>query len=482
MMINKKKVISDSIFISAGDLILRLKSIIFIPIIISSVGIAKYGEFIQILINISLIVPFCNLELGMGFYRYTSKYDESEVEKLSKDYWTIFTTVFLLSLFGGLVIYLVSPLISKYILEGSSLKSLKLSSLLVINAGLKYVDIKYIQCRKKFKLFSVYNIFYELMPYLGFIAGILIKLEIFFGLLLYLIIQSILIIFLKVYVIRSLNFSIPSIRILKKFFIYSWPLIFSDFTGSLLSKVDRYFIGYFLGAAAIGVYNIVYSVCSLLFVFAVPFNKYFGIYLPQVWDEGKQDKVRVQLKEGIVYYLVISIGSLTGIVFLLKPGVNLILSNRIPTIANFEWLVLVTGLGILGWGIAAFFYHLIFYMEKNYLILIFQSIAVVLNMGLNYFLVKEYGIIGAGIATFASYLTVLIMCNYYLRMNFDFNFIAKILKIVLAALIIGFWLYFYSVKNLIDLGISITVGLAIYLFSIFMLRVIRFKGIKSIFA
>jgi len=203
MKTSKKKVISDSIFLSLGDIILRSKGIIFIPIILSTVGIANYGAFIQILINISMIIPFCTLELGMGFYRYSSKYEETEIEKQSRDYWTVFTAVFILSLFGGVLIYLLSPIISKNILAGSSLNSLRLSSLFVVNAGLNYVNSKYIQSRKKFKLYSVYNLFYQFLPYLGFVVGILVRSEIFFGLLLYLIIQSALMLSLNIYIIRT---------------------------------------------------------------------------------------------------------------------------------------------------------------------------------------------------------------------------------------------------------------------------------------
>lgn len=481
MKISKKKVISDSLFLTAGDFLLKLKGVIFIPIIISSVGMDNYGAFVQILVNVGMIVPFCTLALGMGFYRYTSKYDETEVEKLSRDYWTVSTTVFILSLFGALVAYLSSPIISKYILAGSSLNSLRLSSLLVVNAGLNYVEILYIEGRKKFKLASIYHVFYGLMPYLGFIAGIMLKRTIFFGLLLYLIIQSVLILSLKVYVIKGLNFSRPSIKILRKFIKYSWALLFSWLTGGVLSKVDRYFIGYFLGSAAIGIYNIVYSVCSLIDSFTVPFRKYFGTYLPKVWDKGEQDRVREQLKEGLVYYLIITVGSLTGIAFLLEPAMKLLLNKDLSRIASFEWLILVTGLGILGLGTARFFYQLIKYREQNHLQLAFQSISVVLNIGLNYFLVEEYGIIGAGIATFVSYLAIVIMCNFYVDMNLNLSFLTKVLRIGAANLAIMFWLYFRRVNNFFDLGLNIITGLTIYLLSIFLFRVVRFRDIKRVF-
>lgn len=481
MKISKKKVISDSLFLTAGDFLLKLKGVIFIPIIISSVGMDNYGAFVQILVNVGMIVPFCTLALGMGFYRYTSKYDETEVEKLSRDYWTVSTTVFILSIFGALVAYLFSPIISKYILAGSSLNSLRLSSLLVVNRGLYYIDILYIEGRKKFKLSSIYLTFQDLAPYLGFIAGIMLKHEIFFGLLLYLIIQTALILSLKVYVIKALKFSNPSIKILRKFIKYSWALMLSSFTGGLLSKVDKYFIGYFLGPASIGIYNIVCSVCGLLDNFSVPFRKYFGTYLSKAWDEGKQNNVQEQLNEGLLYYLIISIGALAGITFLLRPAVKLLINKDFSSIENFEWLVLLTGLGILGLGTARFFYQLIKYKEQNHLQLIFQSISVVLNIGLNYLLVKEYGIIGAGMATFVSYLTVVVMCNYYLNMNLGISFLTKLLRIGIASLAIILWLYFHPVKNSFDLGLNIIAGLFIYFIFIFLFRVIRFQDIKSRF-
>ena len=51
MKTNKKKVISDSIFLISGDLIIKLKGIIFLPIIISYIGMDNYGAYVQIMVN-----------------------------------------------------------------------------------------------------------------------------------------------------------------------------------------------------------------------------------------------------------------------------------------------------------------------------------------------------------------------------------------------------------------------------------------------
>jgi O-antigen/teichoic acid export membrane protein len=168
-----------------------------------------------------------------------------------------------------------------------------------------------------------------------------------------------------------------------------------------------------------------------------------------------------------------------GIIFLLRPVLDLILTKKIPQIENFELLIFVTGLGILGLGVVEFFRRLIELREQNYLQLIFQLIAVVLNIILNYFLVKSYGIIGAGIATFLSYFVVVILCNFYLDMNLDYSFLIKLIRIVVASLPISLWLYFHDSNNIYNLAVNIVIGALIYMLSILMLRIVKLKDIKK---
>jgi len=480
MRTHKKKVLTDSISLSIGYLILKLKGIIFIPIIIATVGLANYGVFVQLLINPRIIIPFITLELGMAFYRYTSKYDKNEIEKLSNDYWTVSIITFLLSIFGALALYFLSPILSRHILDGTALNSLRLSSLLVVAGGLSAVDLKYIQCRKKFKLFSIYEVIYGVFPYIGFVIGIIIKHEIFYGFLLYIIIEIALALGLKIYIVKRLQFVLPSISTLKKFVKYSWALLFSNITGGLLSKVDRYFIGYFLGPASIGMYNIVYSACSFLGIIGRPFRIYFSVYFPKVWDDGKKNKVRERLKEGLIYYFVISMGILVVLVFSLK-SIYIFFKEDLIEIDNFELLVLILGLGIIAFGASRFFYQLIKFKEQNYLQLIFQTIGVIINIMLNFWLVQEFGIIGAGIATFISYIAVMIMCNFYLNMNIDFNFLIKVLKISISAIFIMIFLYLKLDADLFHLILNIIIAALIYLILILILRVIRISDIRQRF-
>lgn len=481
MKINKQKVITDSLFLTGGNLLLKLKAIIFMPFIINSVGLANYGAFIQIIVNATIIIPLSTLSLGMGFHRYTSQLEDREVGAISKDYWSVILASLLFSLIGVGIVLILAPLISEHILQGTSLSSIRLSALLVITGCLFVQNEKFIAARKHFKLSSIYRIFFGLVPYLGFVYGISIKSALFDGLVFYILGETIIVALFTLSIVKRLTWSALSFQRVKKFIQYSWALVFSRISGGLLSKVDRYFIGYFLGPAAIGVYSIVYSFCTLSNIFVGPFKKYFSVYLPVDWDNGRYEKVYEQLREGLLYFLIISFGTLAGMIFLLKPTVNLLLHKELPSIANFEWLVLVTGLGILFWGATSFFYQVLKYREQNHLQLAFQFIAVILNMGLNYVLVPKYGIIGAGIATCASYLVILMMCNYFLKMNFGLNFIFKIIGVGAAGSVCMLWFYLRGAASFHELIFNLIVGGAIYMIVIFLSQVVSFKQLKMRF-
>ena len=155
--------------------------------------------------------------------------------------------------------------------------------------------------------------------------------------------------------------------------------------------------------------------------------------------------------------------------------------TKLIEIDNFELLVLILGLGIIAFGASRFFYQLIKFKEQNYLQLIFQTIGVIINIMLNFWLVQEFVIIGAGIATFISYIAVMIMCNFYLNMNIDFNFLIKVLKISISAIFIMIFLYLKLDADLFHLILNIIIAALIYLILILILRVIRISDIRQRF-
>jgi len=477
----KRKVISDSAVLSIVEVLIRLKGIIFLPVIIATIGLDHYGVFVQILVNQFLILSFCTLALGMAFFRYTSQFEDHDVYNLSVDFWTVISISAILSLIGAVVIYVLSPIISEQILDCLCLSSLRLSSALVIIGVFGEQLSRYIQSRRRFKLFGLYNIAYQLGPYLGFCIALLIKPDLFFGLQFYIGVQFVAVISLFIIVLRTIRFCLPSLSRLIKFIRYSWGLMFSWISGGLLSKINRYFIGYFLNPAAIGIYNIIYAVASFLDMYTVPFRKYFDVYLPKEWDSGHITKVKGQLKEGLLYYLIISVGTLVGLTLYLKPTIFFLLQKDVSYIPNFELLVFFIGIGLLCLGISRFYDPIIKFKEVNHLKLGILVVAVIVNAGLNYFFIPLYGLLGAAISTFFAYLIVLSFLGVLFRLNLKPVFFIKVTGMMIATIPIYVLYRLVEVRDILSLVLCITMGITFFLLIILFLRVINIKRLKSFF-
>ena len=479
MKVKRSKLLSDSLFVYVTNLLLRLKGLIFLPVIINAVGVKSYGVFVQLLINPRLIAPFANLGLGLAFSRYSSQHDEENKKALSKEFWTVILTGFTLSLIGAVVLYLISPVLSRQLLDNLALDSLRLSSLLVITHVLHSLLNSFLQARKKFKIYSIHNVLYQLLPYFGFVAFIVWKQSIYQGLICYLAMKGFFVVVLFIYIVIDVGFALPSFRILKRFLSYSWPLTLTTIEGGLLSKVDRYFIGFFLGPAAIGIYNVIYSVVSLIDSFTIPFRKFFANYLPKVWDEGQTERVKNYLKEGLVYFLVVAAGALVGMAIYLRPLLLLLLKKSLQSIPNLELLIVILGLGIIAYGSSRFFFQVIKFSEKNLFRVVLQLIAVAANMAICYFLIPATGILGAGIATFTGYVLISVLCNIRFRLNVTVDFFLTLLKILVACVPMLLPVFIWRIDSVSLLLLSMFLSTAIYLTLIVLLRVVTLKTIRQ---
>lgn len=65
-----KKYAKNVGLVSIASIISRLKGFILLPILTKALGAELYGTWALILVTISLLVPFCTLELGYALVRF----------------------------------------------------------------------------------------------------------------------------------------------------------------------------------------------------------------------------------------------------------------------------------------------------------------------------------------------------------------------------------------------------------------------------
>lgn len=478
---DKAKVVTDSIVIYIGSAIKSLRGLIFIPVIIACVGIDNYGAFIQIIINSQVVAPCCTLALGMCFLRFSSKYNENEIGLLSRDYWTVISTSILTSSLGAFVVYILSPYFSKFLLGGQHTGLIRLSSVLVITNVIWTQNNKYLKARKQFKLFSLFDFLYLLIPYLAFVVTILQMKDFSYGFIVFVIMKSGVILFIFLTIAFKLKLARPSIRVLKTFLKYSWTLPLSEVSGGLLSKVDRYFIGYFLGPAYTGIYQVVYTIVSLMQTISKPFNNYLMTYMPIIWDRGNTNRVVNQVKEILIYYLATVTITLVVLTFYADDLIVYLLKKNVPQVLELELLIFITGLGIISYGASSIMSVIIRCCKKNHVDLKFQSISLVINIILNFTLIPGFGLVGAGLATLISYTLYVVLISCFFGVDIDRVLLFKMLKILLSGLAVS-WLYLnVESGSLLDVFLYIFIGLSMYAMLMFIMQTFTVRELRRRF-
>jgi len=469
-----KKIITDSIYLMSSSFLLKFKGIILVPILIMSVGLGDYGAYIQIMTSVALIAPLCQMGLGQIFYRFTSRYKNEQIVEISSDYWFVMIVVMLLSLSGAGLIFISSDVFSKAILDGFSTKAIQLSSLFVITTNFYSVNNTFIQSRKQFKFYVLFNLVYEVAPYLIFILVMVLHEDLFIGLLSLLCSQLILNTILFAYIKSSIGIKIvkPCFKETLLYLRYSLPLTLSSITGGLLSKADTYFIGYFLGKEAIGIYGLVYTISLFIDQVSVPFLKYFQTYSPKEWDDGYEDRVILKLKTGLVLYFAFAVGLLSGLVCFAQPLVFFIFKKDISQFGDLQLLILIIGLGIIAFGISRIYYQLFNYQKKTHRQLYIQLFGLLINLVANYYLIPIYGLLGAAWTTLGSYLLVIIACSYRINLNLSSAHIKKLALIFISGLIVTATFFNRHNDNLVELLFGAILAAILYVLLMLLFKII----------
>ncbi|MBU2995969.1 oligosaccharide flippase family protein [Cellulophaga baltica] len=370
-------------------------------------------EDIGILDLFSTSAIFITPLIGLCFVQSISKlyYVFSDKKKYLS---SLFSSVFLLGFFF-IIASAVVLFLTKIFLIPENLKILIL--LIIIYVSLNIVIEGFLMLKRneeKIKQFAIVRILKSLLEisltviflyyiddYMLRVLAIICSTSITFFYVLYLLINQ-----------SKISFEINK-EVLKKIFIYSTPLIFHTLFASILNYADRYFIADILDVSQLGKYSVVYQLCMLLSLLINSFNMAWTPYFMKNMTSKKEEflnKIPNLYKKYIIVLFAFSC-----VLFLIIPliykyyvGYDYIVDNKIY------------GVLILGYffnGLYRFKVAYLFYYEKTISIAKLSFITAVINLILNYFLINEYGLLGAAFATLVSYLVLYLLLEKLLINN-----------------------------------------------------------------
>lgn len=245
---------------------------------------------------------------------------------------------------------------------------------------------------------------------------------------------------LKKHISVSTKFSL-----LKEPISYSCPLIIGSLSNNLIILGDRYIISIMLGINMVGIYSFAYTFSTIVSILLVIPNK-LAMQPIILSKENNPKKLKYLLNRYATLFFTVGLicilwFSAFSFEFLSLISLNDDFVNGWIIIPIISFSYLLHGLGnYLGFGLV---------MAKKSWIVSFQTlIAAFVNVILNVFLITQFNLIGAAIATMLSYFVwnYLKQKNSEKYYNIHFN-MRNINKLIVIGLITIFCIYFISHLN-----------------------------------
>jgi len=188
-------------------------------------------------------------------------------------------------------------------------------------------------------------------------------------------------------------------KYVKDILLFGIPLIPHALGGWIITSIGRIFINSMIGLASTGIYTVGYQVGMIIGLLATSFNT---AWTPFLFKKLQENNYSTKIK--IVRYTYLYCISLIGLALFLgfiAPTLLIFLVGKSFYGASqyVKWIAM----GFAFEGIYLIVGNYIFYVKKTYLLSLVTISCGLLNIGLNYFLIKLNGALGAAQATFLTY-------------------------------------------------------------------------------
>lgn len=230
------------------------------------------------------------------------------------------------------------------------------------------------------------------------LAGILLS---------YLIVVIIQVVFLSVWTLRrvGIGFSGPQLRNMVG---YGFPLILSNLAAFSVNFSDRFFLEHLRSLELVGIYAVGYKFGFMLnYLLVQPFSAMWEPRRYIIHAQPNHPEIFGQIF--VFYSLVLTYAWLA--LALLSPEIVRMMVDRKFT--GSQDVIPVVGLAYVFWGIGYLSQLGMLLTNRTKVVGAISAGTVVLNLGLNYFLILHYGMLGAAWATLASFIAIAVVSYHF---------------------------------------------------------------------
>ncbi len=385
-----KKLVSDSVVMLIGTFGSKLLVFLLMPLYTAILSPSEYGTAELITGTANLIMPFACMGITSGIFRFAIEKNANKTEVFSTS-----VTVLLLGMAGLLAISVPVAVL------GEQTQAVVLIALYVFLADLQAVCAQYVRAIDRTRLFAGQGVFNTLFTILANILFLVVFDMGMTGYVLAVIVGNAVTTLLLVWrakLWRVFSFSQVTKRMAKELLVFSLPMVPTTVCWLITDLSDRYFVSALCGSAATGIYSAAYKIPTIVTLLSSIFMQAWQFSaVAESEDEEGCKNFYSEVFSGFVSLILIG----TAVLILATPILcRLLLDDSYQEARRYMPTLLVSA--ALG-AIVSFLATVYLVRKKSLRSFYTAAVGMLLNLVGNALLIPRMGVIGAAIATAASY-------------------------------------------------------------------------------
>ncbi|MDD5509204.1 MAG: flippase [Dehalococcoidales bacterium] len=449
----------DTIFIAIATVVQFVIGLVQLPLLTKTLGAHDYGLWSQLNATVSLVLPFTALGLGGAMIRFLA--GEKDRDKIQESFYSVVAMSFLINLTTAVVIgFGLTDIIAVNFFDGA-VEMVKITGILILLSPLVALYHNLIRTFRQIKRLSIFMIA-EGCGQLGLIAYLVLNGHGVTSVALASVAVKLVTLIILFFLIKSeVGIIRPRFSPIKEYLSYSIPLIPRSIAFWLVNLSDRYVIGFFLGAAPVGIYSAAYSIGSLPYSVATVLTFVLLATLSKLYDEGRMDEVKNHLSYSLKYLLAIVIPFVFGAAIIGESVLRLFSTDEIASQGRL--IIPLVALAVSFLSVHNIVSYNLLLAKKTKILGITWAIAAGLNIGLNILVVPRLGILGAAITTLIAYSLAFGVISYFAFREFRFPIDRRFIgKSLIASAVMSLAIWQMAPQGNLDTVVTVLAGAAIY--------------------
>ena len=457
-----------------ANALVAFSGLILLPILTKNLSIADYGSWALIVVTLTLVPGFATLQLPTAMVRFLAA--SKDKQHIQEVFYSIGCVVLVVSAAVAAVVGLFAPQIASSLFHGDIAAGLLLAPLILL-ACLDGFLLNYFKAFQQVKRYSI------LILAQAYLNVVLVAVFVFSnhglqGAVTGMFIQELVLFVVMAYlIVAQIGLARPTFAHTREHVAFGLPLVPESLASWIVTSSDRYLIGIFLGAAAVGYYSPGYSLGGVIGMLSAPLVMILPSVVSKYYDEHKIDDVSKVLEYSLRYYLGMAIPSVFFLTILSYPLLKVLSTQEIAV--NGSLVTPLVAAGTLFVGAYEVIVLILWLKKRTAFVSAAWTIGALVNFGLNILLIPFLGIIGAALTTLLAYACTFALIAAFSFQQFRFNISTSfIVKSVCASLVMSLVLLVWGPAGPLPVLVAIPLSATVYLGTLFVLRGLTIQEIK----